>query len=71
MNLKIIKTEVDHKAYLAEVERLAAKDPEPGTPNGDRLELLAKLVEDYSYCVNKNIVLWWASQVIDEVLPCG
>ena len=47
MDLKIIKTEVEHKAYLAEVERLAAEDPAPGTPDGDRLELLAKLVEDY------------------------
>jgi len=47
MNPKIIKTEVEHKAYLAEVERLAAEDPESGTPDGDRLELLAKLVEDY------------------------
>ena len=47
MDPKIIKTEIEHKAYLAEVERLAAEDPVPGTPGGDRLELLAKLVEDY------------------------
>jgi HTH-type transcriptional regulator/antitoxin HigA len=44
---KIIKTEDQYRAYLAEVERLAADDPAPGTPDGDRLELLAKLVEDY------------------------
>lgn len=44
---KIIKTEEQYRAYLAEVERLAADDPAPGTPEGDRLELLAKLVEDY------------------------
>ena len=47
MDAKIIKTDAEHKAYLAEVERLAALDPAPGTPEGDRLELLAKLVEDY------------------------
>lgn len=47
MDVKIIKTEVEYTAYLAEVERLAAEDPEAGTPDGDRLELLAKLVEDY------------------------
>jgi HTH-type transcriptional regulator/antitoxin HigA len=47
INPKIIKTEAEHRAYLAEVERLAADDPMPGTPDGDRLELLAKLVEDY------------------------
>lgn len=44
---KIIKTDEQYHAYLAEVDRLAADDPAPGTPEGDRLELLAKLVEDY------------------------
>jgi len=44
---RLIKTEEDHKTFLAEVERLVALDPAPGTPEGDRLELLATLVEDY------------------------
>ena len=44
---KIIKTEEQYRAYLAEVDRLAADDPASGTSAGDRLELLAKLVEDY------------------------
>jgi HTH-type transcriptional regulator/antitoxin HigA len=44
---KIIKTDDQYRASLGEVERLAAEDPAPGTPDGDRLELLAKLVEDY------------------------
>ena len=44
---KIIKTEDQYQAYLHEVDRLAVNDPAPGTPEGDRLELLAKLVEDY------------------------
>ena len=47
MEPKIIKTEKDYRTYLAEVERLASDDPLPGTPDGDRLELLAKLVDDY------------------------
>jgi HTH-type transcriptional regulator/antitoxin HigA len=47
MEPRIIKTESEYRAYLGEVERLAAEDPIPGTPDGDRLELLAKLVEDY------------------------
>ena len=47
MEPKIIKTDSEHKAYLAEVERLMASDPPAGSPEGDRLELLAKLVEDY------------------------
>ena len=29
------------------MERLAARDPEPDSADGGRLELLAKLVEDY------------------------
>ncbi len=44
---KIIKTEAQYRAYLAEVDRLAAGDPVSGTSDGDRLELFAKLVEDY------------------------
>ena len=44
---KIVKTKAQYRAYLAEVERLAAEDPVPGTLDGDRLELLAKLVEDF------------------------
>ncbi len=44
---KIIKTDDQYRACLAEVDRLAADDPAPGTADGDRLELLAKLVEDY------------------------
>jgi HTH-type transcriptional regulator/antitoxin HigA len=36
-----------YREYLSEVERLAGEDPAPGTLEGDRLELLAKLVEDY------------------------
>src|SRR5450759_4106007 len=47
MNPRIIKTEKQHREALAEVERLAADDPAMGSPKGDRLELLAKLVEDF------------------------
>jgi HTH-type transcriptional regulator/antitoxin HigA len=47
MELKLIKTDGQYRTYVAEVERLATEDPLPGSPEGDRLELLAKLVEDY------------------------
>lgn len=47
MEPRIIKTEKQYRAYLEEVARLAAADPSPGSTEGDRLELLAKLVEDY------------------------
>lgn len=47
IEITLVKTDEQHRAYLAEVERLLVDDPAPGTPGGDRLELLAKLVEDY------------------------
>ena len=47
MHPRIIKTEQQQRDTVAEIERLAADDPPMGSPEGDRLELLAKLVEDY------------------------
>lgn len=43
----MIKTKKEHKVFLSEVERLVALDPAPNTPEGDRLGLLATLVENY------------------------
>ena len=45
MDIRPIKTEADYQAALAEIERLF--DASPGTPEGDRLEVLATLVEAY------------------------
>ena len=47
MEPRIIKTKTRHRQALAEVERLALDDPPRGSPDGCKLELLAKLVEDY------------------------
>ena len=47
MEARIIKTRAQHRQALAEMERLAMDDPRLGTAAGDKLELLAKLVEDY------------------------
>lgn len=47
MEPRIIKTNDQYRAYLAEVERLAALDPDVNSIEGVRLELLAKLVEDF------------------------
>jgi HTH-type transcriptional regulator / antitoxin HigA len=47
MQPRIIKTDEQHRYFLAEVGKLAALDPEPESAQGVRLELLAKLVEDY------------------------
>ncbi len=43
--IKPIRTKKDHAKALAEIERLWRA--EPGTPKGDRLEVLATLVDAY------------------------
>lgn len=45
MNIKPIKTEADYQESLAEIERLF--DAEPGTPEGDMLDVLTTLVGHY------------------------
>ena len=45
MEIKPIKTEKDYDAALKEIEKLL--DAEPGTEEGDRLEILSTLVEAY------------------------
>ena len=47
MEPRIVKTQEQYLRYQSEVERLATRDPEPDSADGGRLELLAKLVEDY------------------------
>ena len=45
MTIKPIKTERDYRRALNEIERLW--DAKPNTPKGDRLDVLATLVEAY------------------------
>jgi HTH-type transcriptional regulator/antitoxin HigA len=45
MDIRPIKTEADYEAALTEIERLM--DAEANTAEGDRLEVLATLVEAY------------------------
>ena len=45
MQIRPIKTKADHRAALKEIDRLM--DAKPGTPAGDRLEILTTLVERY------------------------
>ncbi len=45
MQIRPIKTKADHRAALKEIERLM--DAKPGTPAGDRLEVLTTLVDRY------------------------
>lgn len=45
MEIKPIRTEDDYQAALTEVEKLL--DSRPGTPQGDRLDVLVTLIEAY------------------------
>jgi HTH-type transcriptional regulator/antitoxin HigA len=47
MEPRVITTRQQHKDALNEIERLMGIDPGKGTPDGDRLELLALLVANY------------------------
>jgi HTH-type transcriptional regulator / antitoxin HigA len=45
MEIRPIRSEADYQAALAEADRLW--DANPGTPDGDHVEVLATLIEDY------------------------
>ena len=47
MELRPIHTEADYRDALKTVSTLVEADPAPGTPEGDRLEILSMLVERY------------------------
>lgn len=47
MDIRPIRTEADYKATLDEISALMESDPDPGTPQGDHLDILATLVQAY------------------------
>lgn len=47
MDIRPIRTEADYKAALKVISRLMESDPDIGTPDGDRLDVLATLVQAY------------------------
>jgi hypothetical protein len=47
MMYKVIKTEAEYEQALKEAETLIELDPESGTEDGDRLELLTLLISTY------------------------
>jgi HTH-type transcriptional regulator/antitoxin HigA len=50
MAIKVIRplrSEADYDAALEEVERYFENEPKPGTPEADRFDLLALIIEDY------------------------
>lgn len=46
-DIRPIRTETDYERALQEIAVLVEVDPAPDTPEGDRLEILALLVQDY------------------------
>jgi len=47
MDIRPIHSEADHKAALKAISALMESDPDPGTPEGDRLDILVTLVQAY------------------------
>ncbi len=47
MDIRPIHTEADYKATLKEISTLMESDPDLGTPEGYRLDILATLVQAY------------------------
>jgi HTH-type transcriptional regulator/antitoxin HigA len=47
MDIRVIKSNEEHAAYLEEAEALVMQDPEPGTAEADRLELLFLVIEAF------------------------
>ena len=47
MNIHPIRTEHDYRAALQEASRGFDNEPEPGTPEGDRFDILLTLIEVY------------------------
>lgn len=47
MNIRPVRSEADYRAALGDIAALMESDPAPGTPKGDRLDILATLVQAY------------------------
>jgi len=45
--IRPLRSEADYDAALEEIERYFESEPKPGTPEADRFDLLALVIEDY------------------------
>jgi HTH-type transcriptional regulator / antitoxin HigA len=45
--IRPLRSEADYDAALEEIERYFEHEPKPGTPEADRFDLLALIIEDY------------------------
>jgi HTH-type transcriptional regulator/antitoxin HigA len=42
-----LRSEADYEAAIEQIERYFENEPKPGTPEADRFDLLALIIEDY------------------------
>jgi HTH-type transcriptional regulator/antitoxin HigA len=47
MDVRPIRTEADYEAALKEIEKYFENEPEPGSPESDRFDVLAALIDVY------------------------
>jgi HTH-type transcriptional regulator / antitoxin HigA len=45
--IRPLRSEADYDAALEDIERYFENEPKPGTPEADRFDLLALIIEDY------------------------
>jgi HTH-type transcriptional regulator/antitoxin HigA len=45
--IRPLRTEADYDEALEDIERYFENEPKPGTPEADRFDLLALIIEDY------------------------
>jgi HTH-type transcriptional regulator/antitoxin HigA len=45
--IRLLRSEADYDAALKEIERYFDREPEPGSADADRFDLLALVIEDY------------------------
>ncbi len=45
--IRPLRTEADYDEALEQIERYFENEPKPGTPEADRFDLLALIIEDY------------------------
>ncbi len=45
--IRPLRSEADYESALDEIERYFDSEPKPGTPEADRFDLLALVIEDY------------------------
>jgi len=45
--IRPLRSEAGYDAALRQIERFFENEPKPGTPEADRFELLALIIEDY------------------------